>query len=1135
MEIRKLLQRLKSNNIDVALQGTDLEINFDGDELPADLLLEIKNNKHGIIDFLNGVRSESSDITIAKVEEQESYDLSSAQKRLWVLSQFDAANVAYNIPGVFVFNGMLNVDCLENAIMAIINRHEVLRTSFITDINGDVKQYIKRIEDIVFKIEHEDLRKIEDENKWEQFIQNEVIRPFDLQVAPLLRVKLFRTSEDRWIFVFMMHHIISDGWSMRIMINELFLLYNTFLDAKPDPLPPLRIQYKDYAAWQLEQLKDDRLKQHRAYWMNQFEGELPVLELPTDYIRPVLKTYNGHKVYMLIDSEITGKIKTLTQQSGGTLFMSLLAALNVLLYRYTGQEDIVIGSPSSGRDHADLEDQLGYYINTLAFRSKFKGQDTFIELLENMKQLTLGAYEHQVYPFDELIDDLKLKRDISRSALFDVMLVLQNTKINESAHQQRLQNVTIGSYEGNGAVISKFDLLFNFDESPDGLQLELEYNTDLFRPETINRMQVHFCNLLNAITAEPETPVGLLNYMAENEQQQLLATFNGKKMDYADENIIGLFESQVLKTPDATALVFEDKKFSYKELNNKINTFAQFIKKSSNANVGDYISVITDRSEWSVITMISVLKLGCVYIPIDKSWPESRIMQALNASGAKIVITDVNDLEMETGICVIPCPPELKDDETSNLNTIIDGAASSYIIYTSGSTGVPKGVEQTYRMLYNLIKWEMEDAGFLHAQKHILFSSFSFDASLNDAFYALSTGGELHVLNEAVRKDLLGLKDYIVGNSISTVSMPFAALKVFFDELAPEEFAGHCIKEIISTGEQLYITAGLRNFLEKNPELKIFNLYGPSETHVVTGISYSHAEAVIPVKSTIGFPVYNTDIYILDKNMQLVPIGVEGEVYIGGMNLAAGYNGRKDLTDEKFISDPFKKGVLVYKSGDVGKWLLNGEIEYMGRKDNQVKINGYRIETEEIELAIRTHPAVRETVVIAVPTGAGEKILVAYLVVKEALDTTDLRIHIGKILPQYMMPSHILVMDAFPLNSNGKVNKKALPSPDDLGKGIIVEYVPPANEIEKKLVAIWETLLGVERIGIKDNFFESGGHSLKATVMLARIRQEFGIKFSIEQVFVLATIEEMAKEISTMLWIKSTELKNEENTESLTF
>jgi amino acid adenylation domain-containing protein len=1138
MDIKKLLQRLKENEIDIVLQGADLEINFDGEELPAELLIELRSNKLAIIQFLKSAAAETTGQLIPKVDDKEYYELSSAQKRLWVLSQFDAANVAYNIPGALVFKGQLNMACLKKVMLALIGRHEILRTAFLENERGEVKQYIKAVADIEFDIENTDLRQAAaDDQQIEKVIQAELVKPFNLEIAPLIRVRLLQTKDNEWIFVYVMHHIVSDGWSMRLMMNEMFQLYNSFLNGKENPLQPLRIQYRDYSAWQQEQLQGELLKEHKKYWLEQFNGDLPVLELPADRIRPVLKTYNGKKMYAFIENPSAAKLKTISQQHGGTLFMGLLAALNVLLYRYTGQEDIIIGSPSAGRDHADLEDQLGYYINTLAFRSTFSGNDTFSQILEKTRAVTLGAYEHQVYPFDELIDELKLKRDISRSALFDVMLVLQNTKINTGVPDLRFNDVEISGYEGGDTVISKFDLLFNFSEMPDGLQLELEYNTDLFDAKRIERMALHLDKIIEALVAEPAKPVGLLSYLSAKELQEL-KDFNGAEVKYPEgENIISLMEAQVLRTPDATALVFEDKKYSYSLLNETINAYARYIQTVSGVKPGTSVCVITNRSEWSVIAMISILKLGCVYIPIDKLWPESRIMQALEASGAKVVISDEEVQFPDSSICVIPTAPDLKEFDVSDLHTLIAGDSSSYIIYTSGSSGVPKGVEQTYKMLYNLIKWEKDKVGFLHAQKHLQFSSFSFDSSLADAFYAFSTGGELHVLNEDVRKDLWSQKDYILENAVSTVSMPYAALKVLFDEFSSEDFTGHSIKEIISTGEQLYVNAGLRRFLEENPEIKIFNLYGPSETHVVTGLYYTQSEGVIPVKSTIGKPVDNTDIYILDRNMQLVPKGVEGEIYIGGMNLAAGYNGRKDLTDEKFIPDPFRKEALVYKSGDIAKWLEDGQIEYMGRKDNQVKINGYRIETEEIELAIRSHPSIHQTVVLVRTSAAGEKMLAAYIVLKEELDLADLRIHISKILPQYMLPPNIIKMETFPLNANGKVDKKILPSPDESGLPMQAEYVAPVTDTEKKLAAIWATVLGNEKIGIRDNFFESGGHSLKATVMLARIRQEFGIRFTIEQVFVLTTIEKIAKEINAMLWLKNADAVREENenTESLTF
>jgi len=1056
---------------------------------------------------------------IAPAEELPDYPLSSSQRRLWILSQYEQGNIAYNSPAIYWLDGTLDIPSLKDAVQKMVRRHEILRTVFRPASNGEIRQLILSPQQAAISILVDDLSgEVDKEEKIKRLIREEIFRPFDLAGEPLLRIGLYQAEVNKWAFIFNFHHIISDGWSKNVFLNELLTIYGALVAGREEPLIPLRIQYKDYAVWQQTLLAGGSLEEHKRYWLHQFEGELPVLELPGDRLRPAIKTYSGRAIAKRFSATVVNRMRAIAKQQNCTLFMGLLGAVNTLLFRYTGQNDIIVGTPMAGRDHPDLEDQIGFYVNTLALRTRFEPEITFPELLENIRNVALGAYEHQAYPFDRLIDDLNVKRDMSRNPLFDVMIVLQNQ--NEVFRNETVPDgLKVYPYREEDGTGSKFDLLFNFAEAGEELHAGLVYNSDIFDQQTAERMLHHLEQILDAVPDQVHKPICRLDYLHEAEKQLLLRDFNLTEADYpAGRTVIDLFEEQVSRTPDGTALVFEDRQLSYRELNERSNRLARYMLNNAAPLRGECVAVLLERSEWSVIGMISILKLGCTYVPIDRSLPDARIRFILEDSRVKTVLVDSQSAGL-AGYRLIKVDTVPEEQDASNLALTIAEEDASYVIYTSGSTGNPKGVEQTYKMLYNLISWDIYDAGFNKKTKHLQFSSFSFDSSIHDLFYVLSTGGEAHVINESSRTNLWELKDYIIEQGITVLSMPYAALKALFTEIPVQELNGHVIREIISTGEQLYITGGLREFLKANPSVRIFNLYGPSETHVVTAISYRCSDDVLPEKASIGRPVSNSNIYILDTWMQPVPIGVEGEIFIGGDNLARGYKNRPDLTGEKFIADPFEEGRIIYRSGDVGRWFPDGNIEYVGRKDNQVKINGYRIELGEIELALRNHEQIEEVAVIAKDAGTGNKTILAYLVSRQRLNEREVRGYLKGLLPSYMIPSHLAQIDRLPLTVNGKVDTRALPLPEQVRLASASERVLPGNEVESRLADIWGRILGIsaEKISMKDDFFTLGGSSMEATRLIGQVQQEFGVKLQLKDIFFEQTLESIASVVSTML------------------
>ncbi|MFL5746552.1 MAG: non-ribosomal peptide synthetase, partial [Niastella sp.] len=674
-----------------------------------------------------------------------------------------------------------------------------------------------------------------------------------------------------------------------------------------------------------------------------------------------------------------------------------------------------------------------------------------------------------------------------------------------------------------------------FTQEEGVLILFIEYNSDLFDRTTADRIGDHLVQLLESIIKDPSLPIRQLDYLQPAEKEQLLHAFNDTALDCSNNRtVIDLLEEQVSRTPSATALVVGEKRFSYREVNEWSNRLAAKIVEQGSVRRGDSVGVLLDRSEWSVFAMIGIMKLGCVYVPIDASLPASRIRYMLEASRSKLLITE----RSENNHYSFELPVITVDEVTAHINSSnpalgITGTETSYIIYTSGSTGDPKGVEQTHLTLYNLIIWSIEGAGFDTGTRQLQFSSFSFDMSLYDICYVFATGGELHVISEELRRDPWALKAYVIGAGITTLSMPYSALKALFSAIGSEEWTGHQLREIISAGEQLYVSGGLQELLKKDTELRLYNLYGPSETHVVTGVSYSYSKGPIPEKAGIGQPVYNTVIYILDKEMQLVPPGVEGEIYIGGWNLAKGYIGRADLTAEKFIPDPFRNGELVYRSGDIGKWLPGGGIEYLRRRDHQLKINGYRIELGEIEQALRRNDQVSEAIVVARTNAQGDRSLVAYIVGKSRLNSNKTRNYLRDLLPVYMLPDYYVQLEKLPLTPNGKVDKRALPDPEGLGMATGVEYIAPAGEIELKLEAIWSEVLGLEKgkISTGDNFFTLGGNSIRATRLVSKIRKEFDVMVALKDVFLEPSIAGLAIVIRALLWIKKGEAVEQKDPE----
>ncbi|MCK4258971.1 MAG: amino acid adenylation domain-containing protein [Halanaerobiales bacterium] len=1014
------------------------------------------------------------------------YPLSSAQRRLYVLNQLEGMKTGYNMPSVLRVEGDLDRERFENIIKKLITRHDAFRTSFEV-IDGEVVQKI--YEDVDFAITYLDLegRKSEVERTIKEFV-----KPFDLSQAPLLRVGLIE-SDDETILIFDMHHIISDGVSMEILINEFLKLY------AGTELSELRVQYKDFALWQNDLFNAEKILKQEEYWLGRFnEGTISVLNMPTDYARPLIMSFEGANFSFEIDQEITNKLYKIANQYGATLYMVLLTAFNVLLARYTGQEDIIVGSPIAGRPHPDLGNIIGMFVNTLAMWNRAEGEMEFGEFLARVKENALMAYENQDYQFEMLVQKLDLRRDMSRNPLFDVMFVLQT---NQYSSEDIKADLRFTPYRFENKV-SKFDITLNARENNGRITCNFEYCTRLFKKETMARLASHFGNLVSQIAMHPDKKLMEFEMIAVKEREQLLYEFNDTKHEYAeDKTIHQLFEEQVDMNPHKVAVVYKEKKLTYHELNHKTNQLARFFI-NRGIEKDQIVGIMMERSIEMFIGMLAVLKAGGAYLPIDPNYPDARIEYMLQDSDSKMLLSisqclkdidyfgeviTIEDLDLAT-----------YDENNPKIKTTPNNLA--YVIYTSGSTGKPKGVMIEHLGISNMKTYLNRDIGVNESDKIIQFASCSFDASVWETYMALLSGATLYIVPEDVINDYKEFERFINDNAITMMLLPPIYLSNFTGENLPT------LKRVLTGG-----SATNYELVNRWKDIDYINAYGPTEATICV-TTWKAPKGDLEEKTIpIGKPIYNTKIYILDKYQKLAPIGVLGEICIAGVGIARGYLNRPELTAEKFIPNPFDSSQKIYKTGDMGRWLPDGNIEFLGRIDNQVKIRGYRIELGEIEHQLLEHEAIKEVTVIDRIDSTQSKYLVAFIVASDDLSSAELRTYLANKLPEYMIPSYFVTLDQLPLTSSGKVDYHALPVVEE-GLRSKAEYLPPTSRIEEILVEIWKEVLGVEQVGIRDNFFDLGGDSIKAIQISARL-QKYNMKVDTKDLFQNLTIEELADQV----------------------
>jgi len=1029
-------------------------------------------------------------IKIEPVEEKEYYKASSAQKRLYTLQQFDLESTAYNMFGVLELEGKLDVERLKEAFKALMKRHASLRTSF---------EIVE--EELVQKIHQEAVFEIEE-------ITKGFVRAFDLSKAPLFRVGLIsyakekKATEEKHILMYDMHHIISDGTSIGILVDEFIKLY------AGEELQELKVQYIDYCAWQDCMINSEIMQKQEDYWLKEYEEEIPILNLPTDYPRPVIQSFEGDCIYFELEEDITEGLKKIGRETGTTLYMLLLANFNILLSKYTGQEDIVVGSPIAGRPHADLENIIGMFVNTLAIRSNPEGKKTYREYLDEVKEKCLKAYENQDYQFEELIEKLKVRRDMSRNALFDVMLVLQNTEIREL----EIEDLRVREYKGENKV-AKFDITINAVQLEKKIGLSIEYCTKLFSKDTIERLRKHLVNIIANTIVNQDIKLSAIDMLTAEENQKLLYTFNNTYSEYPrDKTIHELFEAQVENTPDKVAVVFEAKQLTYMELNERANQLARVLL-TKGVSKDSIVGIMVERSLEMIIGIMGILKAGGAYLPIDPAYPTDRTEYMLADSQTKLLLTH-KGLESKIGDAIerINIDEEsLYQGETSNLDKAYDAGSLAYVIYTSGSTGKPKGVMIEHRNVINTLTGLEKAYPVNEEDAYLLKTTYTFDVSVIELFGWFVGKGRLEILPQGKEKDPREITKVIEERSITHINFVPSMLNLWIEELGKETRQQQSkLKYVMAAGEALS-SSTTESFYKEEKQARLENIYGPTEI-TIYATSCAIEKNKLYSNISIGKPMQNVKAYILDKNNKLCPIGVAGELCIAGEGLARGYLNRAELTAEKFIDNPFELGTKMYRTGDLARWLSDGNIEFLGRIDHQVKIRGYRIELGEIETQLLSYQAVKEVIVTAKEDNIGSKYLCAYIVGERDFTIGELRQHLGKELPDYMIPSYFVQMEKLPLTANGKIDRKALPEPDgSMASGIT--YEAPTNAIEEKLVTIWQEILKIDKIGIRDNFFELGGHSLKATSMVAKINRELEVELLLKEIFQEPTIKELAAAI----------------------
>ncbi|MEN9867792.1 MAG: hypothetical protein RL748_3382, partial [Pseudomonadota bacterium] len=1141
MDVFELIKELAANRVKLTLENGALSVNAPKGAVTPAIMKRLKEYKAELIEYLQANQKKTAQILpTARLERP---PLSFAQQRLWLLDKIDGGSTHYNMPDGMLLRGQLQVDSLRKAVAAIVQRHESLRTSFAADEQGQPYQVIASPPEQV-DVPFVDLSGLPEPERSAQLaalVDEEARRSFDLSCDLMLRTRLLKLAADEHVFLMTMHHIAADGWSMAILVNEFSALYRSFVLHQLPSLPALPIQYADYAQWQRNWLQGEVLNRQFSYWLDKL-GDAPVVHnLPLDFERPKVQTFNGEIWRGTVDSASSVALDAYCQAQGATLFMGLHAIFSVLLARYSNETDIVIGSPIANREQAEVAPLIGFFINTLVLRNDLSGQPDFASVLAQSKRMLLDAYAHQQVPFEQIVERLQVERSLRHSPLFQVMLVLQN---NESGTLS-LPDLTLEPVR-QGTSVAKFDLTLSVVETKQGLWLSWEYNRDLFAASTIEKMSAHFCQLLQAMLARPHDNVFSIDMLAPSERDQLLQT-DRTWQDYPrDVCIHERFEQQAALTPAAPALLYGEQICIYAELNTRANQLAHYLRQEKGVKGDTPVGVCLPRSSAMVVAILAILKAGGGYVPMDPDYPPARLAYMAQDAGLSTVLTLESlmaDAAIATAIgsgqalCIdqeafVAQLAQMPASNPDSRAIALSGKHLAYVIYTSGSTGNPKGVMVERQGLRNLMHWYRQEYAINAQDTSLIASSIGFDLTQKNLFGPLLAGGQVALLPHGPYDPALilaAIEQYRVSFVNCAPSMFYGVI-----ELAAQQ-GWHrlsSMRMVLFGGEPINSQVLQPWLAQPACRVQVINMYGPTEcTDIVTACLQDRSED----GTRIGPPIANVALYVLNAALQLQHAGAVGELYVSGHGLARGYFGRPDLSAERFLDNPFFRhhdrvaNARMYRTGDLVRYLPDGSLQFLGRVDHQVKIRGLRMELGEIEAVLRSHPAVRDALVMARKTTQGDPQLLAWAVIdseasgvdpdwqadaasaaRQALQET-LREHLRASLPEYMVPAAITPLARFPLSPNGKIDRKALPEADfSLAQKA---FVPPQTDLEQRLCAIWQSVLGLERVGMNDHFFQLGGHSLSATRLIAQVNQAFAVALPLRLIFDAPTVAGLAREI----------------------
>jgi amino acid adenylation domain-containing protein len=1045
--------------------------------------------------------------------------LSLGQEDIWLLHEMAPESATYSVP--FCVRLRSPVDCarLERSLRSLLQRHEILRCTFEPDTSGPRQRVGQLPERCLELIDASGWS----EEELKRRVNESYRRPFDLSRGPVFRATLF-TRPQGDILLLSAHHIVFDAWSLGLLLADLALLYDGGTQAALPPEPP---PYTRFVDWQRSMIESVTGRDAWSYWRSRLQNALTPVSLPTDHPRPNVLSLRGAAHRFEIPASLAMPLRQLARAQNATPFALMATAFHALLHRYTGAPEIPIGTPLSGRSQGEFQNTVGYFVNPVILCAPVTAATTFRQHLADMRETIIAAQEHGDFPFIELVRRLRPERDTSRTPLFQVMLnLIKATQVGvagDMLYATRGQDLRLGSLQLEAYPLEQqegqFDLDLTLLDTGGAMPASLTYNTDLFEPETAARIARNFLTLLSAAIAAPDRKIADLPLLAPDEQAQVLVDWNATARPYPDTTIHRLFEEEVRRSPDATALVFEGRTMSYSELNRRANQLANYLR---GAGVGPetLVAVCMERSFEMVIALLGIIKAGGAYVPVDSGYPAERQAYMIRDACAPLILTQVKFAgrmsNLDAAVLALDADwNRVSDQPCENLAGGAEPNHLAYVIYTSGSTGQPKGAMNTHRAVCNRLLWMQDEYALTASDRVLQKTPFSFDVSVWEFFWPLMTGARLVLARPEGHKDAAYLARLIREEDITTLHFVPSMLRVFLETEGAPECAS--VKRVICSGEALPYQLQERFFELLGAQLH--NLYGPTEAAV--DVTYwacqrSGARAIVP----IGRPVANTRIYILDANMQPVPVGVPGELHIGGVQVGRGYWRRPDLTEERFIPDPFRSGGRLYRTGDLARWLPDGAVEYLGRLDHQVKIRGFRIEPGEIESLLAQDSGVKQAIVVAREDATGDRRLVAYIAARngDAPQIADLKAMLSTRVPDYMVPSAFMYLDAFPLTPNGKVDRKALPVPEYTCPVGNHGYQAPETEVATAIAAIWKEVLRVPRVGIHDNFFDLGGHSLLAVGVLSRVRERYGIELPLRTVFEAPTVQFFAGRIETLLW-----------------